>query len=215
MSNKGLSLRGLYVITDPVLCGGDLERMVEQALLGGARIVQYRDKSDNHQQRLAEALALMEICRRHDALLIINDDINLAKNSGAHGVHLGKDDTALKDARLALGPEAVIGVSCYNDFKRAAWAQNEGADYIAFGRFFPSNTKPDAAQADPSLLRRGESELKSPMVAIGGITPENGRSLIDAGADMLAVIHAVFGTGQVQAACETFTALFDTEDTRP
>lgn len=205
-------LHGLYVITDTALCAGRLEAMVEQALLGGARVVQYRDKSDDTGRRLAEAKALAELCREHAALLIVNDDIELARASGAQGVHLGREDGALATARTALGPEAVIGLSCYNDFSRAQRAQQDGADYIAFGRFFPSQTKPGAVQADPGLLRRGRLELDRPLVAIGGITPENARSLIAAGAHMLAVIHAVFGARDIRAACESFTALFEEDN---
>ncbi|OGT88121.1 MAG: thiamine-phosphate diphosphorylase [Gammaproteobacteria bacterium RIFOXYA12_FULL_61_12] len=205
-------LHGLYVITDTALCAGHIESRVEQALLGGARVVQYRDKSDDSARRLAEARALAGLCRDHGALLIINDDIELAASSGAHGVHLGREDGACAVARAVLGPEAIIGISCYDDFDRARQARQEGADYIAFGRFFPSQTKPGAVQADPDLLRRGRTELDRPLVAIGGITPENGRSLIAAGAQMLAVIQAVFGAPDIRAACESLTALFIEDD---
>jgi len=204
-------LHGLYVITDTALCAGHIESGVEQALLGGARVVQYRDKSDDSARRLAEARALAGLCRDHGALLIVNDDIGLAAACNAHGVHLGREDGALAMARSMLGPEAVIGLSCYDDFDRARQARQAGADYIAFGRFFPSRTKPGAVQADPELLRRGRAELDRPLVAIGGITPENGRSLIAAGARMLAVVQAVFGAPDIRAACESFTALFEEE----
>lgn len=204
-------LRGLYAITDATLCTGRLETMVEQALLGGARVIQYRDKSTDADRRLAEASALVEICRTHGALLIVNDDVRLAAACGAHGVHLGQEDGAIATARAILGETAIIGVSCYNDFDRAVRARQEGGDYLAFGRFFPSSTKPGAVQADPALLRRGRAELDRPLVAIGGITPENGRALVEAGAHMLAVIHAVFGAPDIRAACARFSALFEEE----
>ncbi|MBU0501341.1 MAG: thiamine phosphate synthase [Gammaproteobacteria bacterium] len=206
------NLHGLYVITDTALCAYQLEARVEQALLGGTRVVQYRDKSSDQPRRLAEAKALAGLCRSHGALLIVNDDIELAATSGAHGVHLGREDGAITAARAALGPEAIIGLSCYNDFDLARQAQQAGADYVAFGRFFPSRTKPGAVQADPDLLRRGRVELDRPLVAIGGITPENGRSLTASGAQMLAVIQAVFGARDIRAVCERFTALFEEEN---
>lgn len=204
-------LRGLYAITDTTLCAGRLETMVEQALLGDVRVIQYRDKSTDTDRRLAEARALAELCRTHGALLIINDDVRLAAACGAHGVHLGQEDDAIATARAILGEKAIIGVSCYNDFDRAVQARQEGADYLAFGRFFPSSTKPGAVQADISLLRRGRAELDRPLVAIGGITPENGRALVEAGAHMLAVIHAVFGAPDIRAACARFSAPFEEE----
>jgi len=205
-------LKGLYAITDTTLCGDQLVLMVEQALQGGASVIQYRDKANDNSRRLEQARALATLCRQYDALLIINDDITLAKAAGAHGVHLGKDDDDMEGARNLLGQEAIIGISCYNNFELAKQAEQAGADYIAFGRFFPSSTKPLAVQANLALLQRGKSELNAPMVAIGGITPENGGTLIEAGADMLAVVHAVFGQEQIQTACKNFTALFDMEE---
>ncbi|MES9967484.1 MAG: thiamine phosphate synthase [Sedimenticola sp.] len=181
---------------------------VAQALAGGARVIQYRDKSGDDQKRLAEAGALLTLCRQHHAPLIINDDVELAARIGADGVHLGKDDPDIQAARTRLGKQAIIGISCYNQFDRASIALEAGADYIAFGRFFNSTVKPDAVQAQPDLLRRAKRELELPTVAIGGITPENGGALIEAGADMLAVIHGVFGQPDIRAACERFNELF-------
>jgi thiamine-phosphate pyrophosphorylase len=185
---------------------------VEQALLGGASVIQYREKSRSAARRLAEATALLRLCRDHGALLIINDDLNLAARIGADGVHLGADDSSPADARDLLGEEALIGVSCYNRLELAREATAAGADYIAFGRFFPSRIKPDAVQADPELLTAARADLQLPLVAIGGITPENGASLVAAGADMLAVIHGVFGQTDIQAACRRFTGLFELEE---
>ncbi|MAT65105.1 MAG: hypothetical protein CMN57_05635 [Gammaproteobacteria bacterium] len=132
----------------------------------------------------------------------------MAAAAGAHGVHLGRDDAAVTAARERLGPRAIIGVSCYNELDRARQAARLGADYVAFGRFFPSRTKPQAVQAEPALLTAARRELGLPLVAIGGITPENGGLLLAAGADMLAVIHGVFGAADIEAAARGYTALF-------
>lgn len=200
---------GLYAITAP----GDetppaLAGQVEQALRGGARLVQYRDKNADLPTRRARASALLALCRRHGVALIINDDVELAAELGAHGVHLGGDDMTLATARRRLGPEALIGASCYNRLEHARAAVAAGADYVAFGRFFASRSKPQAVPADPSLLTRARRELPVPVVAIGGITPANGAALLAAGANLLAVIHGVFGQPDIEAAARAYARLF-------
>ncbi|MEN8179176.1 MAG: thiamine phosphate synthase [Pseudomonadota bacterium] len=207
--NRKDQLQGLYAITDRGLAADrDLTEQVTAALQGGVRIIQYRDKGSDRQRRLNEATQLLGLTQQHHALLIINDDVELASESGADGVHLGKHDSDLEQARHRLGPDAIIGISCYNRLDLAQQAQQAGADYVAFGRFFPSQTKPQAIQATPELLHRARLELNLPLVAIGGITPENGAPLISAGADMLAVIHAVFGQPDIRQACEQFRPIF-------
>jgi thiamine-phosphate pyrophosphorylase len=214
--DKRSGLWGLYAITDAKLSPKQrLLQDVEQALLGGAAVIQYRDKSDNAPQRLADASALQRLCSDHGALLIINDDIELAKLAGADGVHLGVEDGEPSAARITLGVDAIIGVSCYNRLDLAHKAASAGADYIAFGRFYPSHIKPEAVQAQPALLSTAKERFKLPLVAIGGITPENGAPLIRAGADMLAVIHGVFGQTDIQAACRRLTRLFELEEYTP
>lgn len=200
--------RGLYAIADTGLIGSDLMDRVAQAIQGGASVVQYRSKQPDPLCRTEEARALLTLCRRHDVPLIINDDVALAEIIGADGIHVGRDDASLAEARTVLGPRAVIGVSCYNSLERALEAQAAGADYVAFGRFFASLTKPNAVSADLSLLREVRKEITLPIVAIGGITPENGRSLVDAGADMLAVIHGLFGHPNVTHAASCYSKLF-------
>ena len=204
------TLSGLYVITEdrppanrPVTAG------VEAALRGGARIVQYRDKSDDHARRLEEAGALKRLCSDHGALLLINDDVDLAATVAADGVHLGRDDPEMASARARLPAHSLIGITCYNQFERAQQAAAKGADYIAFGSFHPSPTKPHAVHADPDLLRRAQRELALPTVAIGGISPENGAALVRAGADMLAVISAVFAASDISAAARAFIHCFN------
>lgn len=203
-------LKGLYAITAAELPGEDrLLTAVGAALRGGARLVQYRDKSRDDARRLREARALRALCREYGALFLVNDDVALAAACGADGVHLGRDDLPPAQARALLGPDAVIGVSCYNEFARAEAAQDAGADYIAFGSFFPSATKPAAVPARPELLTRAGRELRLPVCAIGGITPENGAALVRAGADMLAVIRGLFGADNIEARARRYAALFE------
>lgn len=203
-------MKGLYAIT-----AGDmptalaLTEQVARSIAGGARVIQYRDKSGDPIKRLSEAQALSRLCRERGVPLIINDDVELAVQVRAAGVHVGRDDAALAEARARLGSNAIIGVSCYDRFELARAAVAAGADYVAFGAFFPSPTKPEAAPADIALLARARRELDRPVVAIGGITPENGRALVAAGADMLAVISGVFGLPDVSAAARRYADLFE------
>ncbi len=201
-----LRVRGLYVITNTCENDSVLNR-VEAALRGGACIVQYRDKSKDDAKRLHQAQAIVALCQEYSALSIINDDIALAQAVGADGVHVGRDDLALTQARAAL-PDKLIGVSCYNQIELALAAQEAGADYVAFGRFFASVTKPNAIQADIEILKIAKARLRIPIIAIGGITSENGRALVQAGAAALAVIHAVMVQANVQQAAEEFRPLF-------
>ena len=200
-----MKLSGLYAITTP---SENLPQQVEAAIAGGARVIQYRDKSSDQPLRLEQAQQLSLICRAAKIPLIINDDVELAARVSAAGVHLGRDDIALFNARRDLGGDAIIGISCYNDLDLALQAQRQGADYIAFGSFFDSPTKPLAVRADSSLLQRAQQELQIPVVAIGGITQENGKILIEAGADMLAVISALFAQADVEQASRSFAQLF-------
>ena len=207
--------RGLYAITDTaLLTDGVLVERVEQAIRGGATLIQYRDKQLSPAQRQRQAAALARLCGNRGIPLIINDDVMLAAAVGAAGVHLGKHDTDLQAARRQLGPDAIIGVSCYNRIDLAVQAAGNGADYIAFGRFFPSNTKPDAVPATTALLTGARQALDLPIVAIGGISPENGRELVNAGADLLAVIHGVFGQPDVEAAARRLSLIHISEPTR-
>jgi len=210
-----MNLHGLYAITpEPTRCSRPLTEAVEQAIAGGARLIQYRHKGMDPLERRSQAKALLTICRRREVPLIVNDDLELTVAIGADGVHLGRDDGDPLQARVRLGPDRLIGVSCYNCLENAQRARDLGADYVAFGSFFPSSSKPLAVQADPALLRRARNALDLPIVAIGGISPENGGSLIAAGAHMLAVIDQVFGQPDIRAAATTLTELFNTEEHR-
>jgi thiamine-phosphate pyrophosphorylase len=198
-------IRGLYTITDGPR--PDFRAAVEAALAGGTSVLQYRDKTRDHARRLSEARWLAEVCAARGVPMIVNDDIRLAAECGASGVHLGADDSALALARERLGTQAIIGISCYDSIERARLAAAEGADYVAFGAFFSSPTKPSARSASIGLLHLS-ADLGVPRVAIGGITPDNARLLIEAGADCVAVISAVFGSTDIRANAERFSALF-------
>lgn len=204
-----LKIRRGSGFADAALLGRDrLATAVQQALDGGAVVIQYRDKSSDRARRLEEARALAALCQPHGARFIVNDDVELTKAVDADGVHLGRDDPAIEAARADLGAKALIGVSCYNELARALDAEKRGADYVAFGSFFPSPTKPHAVRATLDLLKEARARLRVPIVAIGGITPENGASLITAGADLLAVIDGVFGQSDIRAAAERYARLF-------
>lgn len=206
-------LGGLYAITPDGsvahgYLGTALSDLVGQAIQGGARIVQYRDKGGDPGRRQAEAAALLAQCQAAGVPLIINDDVELAAAVGADGVHLGRDDADPARARERLGPKALVGVSCYDRIDLALAAERAGASYLAFGSFFPSPTKPNAARPAPGLLTEARRTLKRPLVAIGGITPQNAGALIAAGADMVAVITGIFAAPDVTAAAQAYSRLF-------
>ncbi|WP_455200347.1 thiamine phosphate synthase [Kaarinaea lacus] len=191
-------LYGLYAITPcsslQSLSTSELVSKIHAAIEGGARIVQYREKQLPEAARRQQVHAIKSLCETHNVCFLVNDDVAMAHDVGAQGVHLGKGDLSLVQAREILGDSAIIGISCYNQLELAVRAQEQGADYVAFGRFFSSQTKPSAVQADIELLIRAKTELSIPIACIGGITAENAKLLVSAGADMLAVINAIFGT---------------------
>lgn len=204
-----MSIHGLYAITDPDLSPGLVViEHVRQALEGGARIVQYRDKNSGFDQQLETACQLKTLCEDHQAWLIINDSIELAKLSQAHGIHIGQNDAALSEARAQLGAKAIIGVSCYNDLDRAHQMQKLGADYVAFGRFFNSKTKPHAPPADLATLTLARAQLDIPIVAIGGVTADNAPQLIQSGAHSVAVIQGLFAQTNIRQAATDIAGLF-------
>lgn len=206
-----MSLRGLYAITDSqLLADGRLLPWVEAALAGGARLLQYRDKSGDAARRLDQASQLQALCQQYGAQLLINDDLPLAARLGV-GVHLGRDDGCLRAARQQLGPQAIIGATCHASLEHAEQAIADGASYIAFGRFFQSVTKPGAPAATAELLQQARARFAVPIVAIGGITLDNAPSLLASGADLLAVIHGLFGAdsaAEVQRRAQAFNELF-------
>ncbi|MBL4832944.1 MAG: thiamine phosphate synthase [Pseudomonas sp.] len=206
-------LHGLYAITDShLLAGGKLLPWADAALAGGTRLLQYRDKSADPVRRLDEARQLKGLCDYYGATLIINDDLALASELEV-GLHLGRGDGCLQEARKQLGANAVIGATCHADLDFAAEAQAAGASYIAFGRFFQSVTKPGAPQATPALLEQARQRFSLPIVAIGGVTLHNAPQLIGAGANMLAVVNGLFAApsaSEVERRARGFTELFQT-----
>ncbi|MBI1887853.1 MAG: thiamine phosphate synthase [Nitrosomonadales bacterium] len=207
MPSAVVSIGRLYAITPDETDTVELLRKVRLALLGGARMVQYRNKTAAAALRLKQAEALRELTREFAVPLVINDDVVLAQQVDADGVHLGGADGGVADTRALLGSGKLIGVSCYNRLALAHEAVRQGADYVAFGSFFPSTVKPGAVVAPPDLLRQARRELAVPLVAIGGITPQNGVQLLAAGANALAVISAVFAAADIEQAARQFSNL--------
>ena len=171
------------------------------------RIVQFRDKHSDPHEKLGVAEALRILCRRYNALLIINDDLELAEEVDADGLHIGAEDGEIPVIRKAWAGK-ILGVSCYGDLERAKWAAEAGADYLAFGSFFPSPTKP-AAPVVPSRVLTAAGALGKPRCAIGGITAENGQTLVDAGAEMLAVISDLWNAPDITARAKQYAALWE------
>ena len=211
---KHPAIHGLYAITDPALIPDrQLLPAAEAALRGGARLLQYRDKTATPAQRRHRASQLQTLCRQYGALFLVNDDPALAAEIEADGVHIGQSDGGIARARQRLGPDKIIGVTCHGDLTLAEQAAEGGADYVAFGRFFPSRTKPQAPPADSAILQQARKQLAIPLVAIGGIDAENGGRLLEQGADALAVIHALFSSPapeHVEQAARRLAALFVT-----
>lgn len=201
------SINGLYAITPDELNTAELLRKTKLVLQGGATIVQYRNKLARADLQLTQATALRTLTREFGAIFIVNDDAVLAQNVAADGVHLGGTDGSIAAARALLGSDKLIGVSCYNRLDLAHNAVLQGADYVAFGAFFASTIKPNAPVANVALLQQARREIVLPIVAIGGITAENGTSLIAAGADALAVISAVFAAQDIEASAQQFSEL--------
>lgn len=202
------TIRGLYAITPDGPDTESLCRKVEQALSGGVRVLQYRRKSVEPAIRLSEAGRLARLCEGVGCLFVVNDDPALARAVGAPAVHLGRDDGSVEAARSAGGKDLIVGVSCYDELDRAHRAVEEGADYIAFGSFFPSRVKPGAVRPPVDLLTRASSWFDVPVVAIGGITTENAPTLIAAGADALAVISDLFDAEDIEAKADQYRLLF-------
>ena len=211
-SDRRRLLRGLYAIT-PELDDADLlAERVAAALAGGAAAVQYRAKAIDPARALEQARRLAALCRGYRVPFIVNDSVELALACGADGVHVGRDDADPRAARAAL-PAGLVGVSCYADPARARAAAAAGADYVAVGSVFPSPTKPGAVRAPLDLVGRMRDDSGLPVVAIGGITAANAGAAIAAGADMVAVISAVFDAPDVTAAARAIARLFESRDT--
>ncbi|CAH1904505.1 Thiamine-phosphate synthase [Candidatus Nitrotoga sp. HW29] len=207
--NPTYAIKGVYAITPDCTDTTDLLHRVQLALTGGIGVLQYRNKSANTTQRLEQAHALRKLTREFAIPFIVNDDAQLAVQVDADGVHLGMADGSVDTARAILGMHKIIGISCYNHLSLAQNAIHAGADYVAFGAFFPSTIKPNAVAADIELLQQARAELSVPLVAIGGITLSNAASLVHAGADALALISALFGAEDIMAIAKKLSTLFN------
>ncbi len=201
---------GLYAITDEQLLPDDriMQEVVELILAGGASVLQYRDKSSDQEKRLRQALLLKKLCNKYHVPLIINDDIELTLACKADGIHLGQQDEGLRDARTRLGEQRIIGISCNADPELARAAERDGANYIAFGRMFPSLTKPEATPCETSVITETRDKLSVPIVAIGGITLDNAPQIIAAGAHQIAVIHNLIAAHDIEQRAQAFCSLF-------
>jgi len=201
---------GVYAITDcENITTPELLSKTESILSIGIALFQYRNKIEDKIKKYSLAIELQSLCQKYETPFIVNDDLKLAKEIAADGIHLGKYDTDIDTARNVLGNK-IIGISCYNDFNRAVIAEQSGADYIAFGSFFSSETKPDAAKANIELIIKSKEKFNIPVVAIGGITPENGKQLINAEVDFLAVINGIYSTDDAATSTLAYNNLFMT-----
>lgn len=201
-------IKGLYAITLDEPDTVELTRKVRLALSGGASVLQYRNKSASPALKLQQAESLRALTREFNVTFIVNDDAQLAAQVDADGVHLGGEDGSVAAARALLGRAKIIGVSCYNRAPLALEAVRQGADYVAFGAFFSSSVKPEAVKAEVALLHLARREVQAPIVAIGGITQQNGAALVAAGADALAVISALWNAADIQVSAQEFSTLF-------
>lgn len=211
MNHKLLTnLKGVYAISDcENLTQAELLKKTEDMLKVGVPIFQYRNKNQNQNNKIELALKLKLLCHKYDTLFIVNDDVPLAKEISADGVHLGQTDEDIEYARKTLGSK-IIGISCYNDLNRATSASEAGADYVAFGSVFPSKTKPNAKVASLELIQQAKSMLNIPVVAIGGITPENGKQLINKNIDFIAIISGLYAAADIISATKAYNELFNT-----
>ena len=204
-----MPIKGLYAVTPDIADTDLLIKKVEAALQGGVSVLQYRNKLANHKLQTQQARAILPLCRQYNVPLIINDSVKLCLTLDADGVHLGADDGNLAEVRARLGESKILGASCYNRFDLAIAAQNQGADYVAFGACFASSTKPNAHVTDLSLFAQARAELKIPSVGIGGINLQNAGQVIQAGADAIAVINALFGVDDIKKTAQQFVKAFN------
>ena len=195
-------IKGLYAITPDTADTDLLLQKVESALQGGINILQYRNKAASHKLQTQQARAILPLCRQYNVPLVINDSVKLCLTLDADGVHLGAEDGKLAEVRKRIGRDKILGASCYNHFDLALSAQQAGASYVAFGACFASITKPNAPVASLDLFKRAKVELNIPAVAIGGITLQNAAQVIQAGADAIAVINAIFNADDIKLATE-------------
>ncbi len=201
-------MKGLYLVTPDWDDTEQLLATTEQALLGGATVLQYRHKTASDTLRSEQAQALLKLCRKRDIPLIINDHIALCEEIDADGVHVGGTDASVAQVRARLGTDKIVGASCYGDLQLARDAHAAGASYVAFGGFYPSRVKKYAVTTAPDIITRANSEMDIPVCVIGGMTAENSQPLVKLGAHLVAAISSVYSAGDPQAAAREFASLF-------
>jgi len=201
-------IKGLYAITPDMADLNTLVHKTQLAIEGGAFMVQYRSKIQDHAVKMQQCAAILRLCREYGVPCIVNDDVEMCRILEADGVHLGENDDNIAEVRHILGEDAIIGSSCYDQLDRAKQAQKEGATYVAFGAVFPTPTKPNAPRATLELLREAKREIHIPIVAIGGITVNNAHDVIEAGVDAIAVITSLFEAKTIKETAETFLKMF-------
>lgn len=203
-------LKGLYAVTNENFSEKkQWLKDIESAIYGGVKIIQYRSKTRNKDFQFQQASSLKKLCEKHECTLIVNDNAVLAKKINADGLHVGRNDISIKEAKKILGENSIIGVSCYNDLERAKSAEKNSASYVAFGSFFQSITKPDAVSADIKILKVAKHELNIPICAIGGINRENAKDVINAGADMIALMSGIFLASDINSEALHISSLFN------
>ena len=207
-SVQSCRIGGVYGITPDMPDTANLLDKTSQVLAGGVRLIQYRNKTADADLRYTQAKSLLQLCRQYNAPLIINDHIDLAMEIGADGVHVGEQDASVADARKLMGPEKIIGASCYNRLDLALTAQTEGVDYVAFGAFYPTTTKQNTAVAPLEILGQAKAALSIPVVSIGGINTANALALIQAGADAIAVSQALYRAEDICKTAKVFSGFF-------
>ena len=201
-------IKGLYAITPDMADLNTLVHKTQLAIEGGAFMVQYRSKKQDHAVKMQQCAAILRLCREYGVPCIVNDDVEMCRILEADGVHLGENDDNIAEVRRILGEDAIIGSSCYDQLDRAKQAQKEGATYVAFGAVFPTPTKPNAPRATLELLREAKREIHIPIVAIGGITVNNAHDVIETGVDAIAVITSLFEAKTIKETAETFLKMF-------
>ena len=203
-------MQGLYLVTPN---WDDTDKLLEYtnaALHAGAALVQYRHKDADAALRRVQGAALLALCRRYGRPLVINDHLALCVTLDADGVHVGGTDASVREARAALGPDKIVGASCYGDLELARAAERDGASYVAFGGFYPSTVKRYSFVTAPAIIEQARAELALPLVVIGGMTPANAAPLVALGAHMVAAITSIYQADDPGAAVRQFDALFAT-----
>jgi len=201
-------IKGLYAITPDSADLNTLIQKTQWAIEGGAFMVQYRSKIQDRDVKIQQCAAILRLCREYEIPCIVNDDVEMCRVLEADGVHLGEKDDSIAEVRHILGEDAIIGSSCYDQLNRAKSAQKEGASYVAFGAMFPTSTKPNAPRATLALLKEAKREIQIPIVAIGGITVNNGHDVIKTGIDAIAVITSLYEAKSIKETAETFVKMF-------